>query len=382
MNKINNENLQRQLMQGNEACAKAAMIAGLGFYAGYPITPSTEIMENLARRLPAAGGKFIQMEDEISSISAVLGASLAGAKSMTATSGPGFSLMQENIGYGVLAEIPAVIVNVQRLGPSTGGPTSTAQGDILQAKSGSHGDYEIIALAPSTVEECFHLTITAFNFAERYRLPVILLLEEVIGHLRETFILPDSDKLFIMNREKPKTNSQENYLPYKANNTEPPVLADFGEGYRYHVTGLMHDQTGFPCTGRPQEIEWLKSRLQNKILAYQEEISIMKEWKTFDADCIIISHGSVTRTALAAMKQARKEGYSVGILDLKTIWPFPYTKIKEICQNKTKVIVPEHNFGQIVGEVQKYVENEKVFSIQQVDGTLLKPEKIKAYIKE
>ncbi len=372
-----------ELMQGNEACAEAAIASGLEFYAGYPITPSTEIMEILARRLPNTGGTFIQMEDEIASLAAVLGASLSGVKSMTATSGPGFSLMQENIGFGVIAEIPAVIVNVQRLGPSTGGPTKTAQGDIMQAKWGGHGDYDIIALSPSNVEECYTLTIAAFNFAEQFRVPVILLLEEVIGHLRESVVLPEKDTINIINRKSSPEAAPRNYQPYEASINEVPVIANFGEGYRYHVTGLVHDKTGFPATENHQEVEKLRLRLREKIVSHQEEITMFKEWETEDADSLIITYGSAERSALAALRDARIEGSKVGLLSLKTIWPFPHSLVHNKCENKKYIMVPEHNFGQIAGEVSKNIDAPtKVIPICHVDGTMIKPEYIKAYIKE
>ncbi|MEW6216032.1 MAG: 2-oxoacid:acceptor oxidoreductase subunit alpha, partial [Nitrospirota bacterium] len=252
-----------KLLQGNEACVEGALMAGVSFFAGYPITPSTEIAEGLSERLPLLGGKFIQMEDEIGSIAAILGASIGGAKSMTATSGPGFSLMQELIGFGCIAETPCVIVNVQRLGPSTGGPTSPGQGDMLQTRWGTHGDHNIIALYPTSIEETFHMTIKAFNLSEEYRVPVILLLDEVIGHMRERIRIPELEELKIVNRKKPHVPPEE-YLPYKADERGIPVLADFGRGYRYHITGLTHDETGFP-TNDPGKNAALIKRLYNKI---------------------------------------------------------------------------------------------------------------------
>lgn len=375
-------NHKLRLIQGNEACAEAALDVGVKFFAGYPITPSTEIMEKMAYSLPPAKGIFIQMEDEIASISAVLGASLTGVKAMTATSGPGFSLMQENIGFGIMAEIPAVIVNVQRLGPSTGAPTATAQGDVMQAKRGSHGDYEIIALAPSTVEECYYLTVSAFNYSEKFRLPVIILLEEVIGHLRESVTLPEKNKINIIKREEPSGIAPEEYLPYKAEKNGSPHMAKYGSGYRFHVTGLFHDETGFPVTGNPAEIEKLQMRLRNKLLNNLEEIIIYKEYHTHDADILIIAYGSSVRSSLAALQELRKEGKKVGLMALKTIWPFPCNLIKEMCRDKDRVFVPEHNFGQIAGEVIRCSDSpEKVTSVTQVDGTMIKPEKIAALIR-
>lgn len=368
------------LMQGNEACAEGALVAGLNYYAGYPITPSTEIGELLASRLPLQGGKFIQMEDEIGSLAAVLGASLAGSKAMTATSGPGFSLMQENIGFGIMAEIPAVIVNVQRLGPSTGSPTLTSQGDVMQSRWGCHGDHEIIALSPSTVEECFTLTMQAFNYAERFRTPVILLLEEIIGHLRETVSLPDRSAITVIRREKPSV-APGKYLPYLAGKQDPAVLAPFGEGYRFHVTGLFHDEGGFPVAGNHALMESLQLRLRDKILAHQEEITLFNTWYTDDAETLIIAYGSTERSALHALKQARSEGIRVGLLSLKTVWPFPCGLIRKMTLEKKRILIPEHNMGQLAREISRCVDfPSKIISINQIDGTLIKPDKIKAHI--
>lgn len=370
-----------RLMQGNEACAEGALFAGLTFYAGYPITPSTEIGELLAARLPLKGGKFIQMEDEIGSMAAVLGASLAGSKAMTATSGPGFSLMQENIGYGIMAEIPAVIVNVQRLGPSTGAPTLTSQGDVMQSRWGTHGDHEIIVLSPATVEECYTLTISAFNYAERFRTPVILLLEEVIGHLRETVSLPDESTLSVLEREKPAAGIQE-YMPYAAGKARPALLAPFGEGYRFHVTGLFHDVDGFPVAGNHALIENLQVRLKEKILAFQDEITLYRTWYTDDAEILIIAYGSSERSSLFALKKARLEGIKAGLLSLKTLWPFPAELVEKLSLGKKYVLVPEHNFGQIAREVSGCVTTPtRVLPVNQVDGTMIKPEKILTHLK-
>ena len=373
-------NSEFNLIQGNEACVMAALAAGCNFFAGYPITPSSEIMELMSKELPLKEGVFIQMEDEIASISAVLGASLAGAKSMTATSGPGFSLMQENLGFAVMAEIPAVIFNVQRLGPSTGAPTLTAQGDMMQAKWGSHGDYEIIAFSPSSVADCFYLTVKAFNYSEKYRVPVIILLEEIIGHLRESVILPEKEEIDIINREKPQGRPSSRYRHFRAEENGVPVMANYGEGYRFHVTGLIHDETGFPVTGNNAEIEKLLNRLRNKILNNREDFTLYESLLTDDATSLIIAYGSSVRPSMAAIKMARKKDIKAGLLVLKTIWPFPGKIVKEMCMDKNLIIVPEHNFGQISGEVKKLLDTEKIISVNQTDGTLMRPEKIFAYL--
>ncbi len=381
---MNSEDSGLILMQGNEACARGALAAGLTFYAGYPITPSTEIMQYLAGTLPLRGGKFLQMEDEIAGIAAALGASLAGAKAMTATSGPGFSLMQENIGYGIIAEIPLVIVNVQRLGPSTGGPTCTGQGDVMQSKWGSHGDYETIVLTPSTVEECFSLTVKAFDFAERFCLPVILLLEEVTGHLREAVRAGKIKDTKIADRNLPagSDKANEKYRPYRTEKFTAPSSISLGKGYRYHVTGLYHDSGGFPATGNRAEVEKLRKRQKNKILSQLSDITLYEEYFTKDAEILIIAYGSSVRPSLAAIKEARKNSIKAGMVALKTLWPFPYSMIEKVIEGRKKIVVPEHNFGQISGEISKSVNKvSRLISLQQIDGSTIKPEKITAYLR-
>jgi 2-oxoglutarate ferredoxin oxidoreductase subunit alpha len=309
-----------RLVQGDEACAEGAIAAGCRFFAGYPITPATEIAKALARRLPQVGGKFIQMEDEIGSMAAVIGAAVGGAKAMTATSGPGFSLMQENIGYAAMAEIPCVVVDVQRLGPSTGRPTSPSQGDVMQARWGTHGDHPIIALAPSSVRETFDLTAQAFNFAERYRTPVIVLMDEVIGHMRERVELPDSAT--IERVERPGTTvPPEWYKPFENFAGDVPPLVPFGEGYRYHVTGLHHDERGYP-TARLDEIQpWLE-RIFRKIESSLSDILLYDHDGVTDAETLVIAYGATARAARSAVDMARERGRKVGFLKLKTIWPF------------------------------------------------------------
>ncbi|MHB1254868.1 MAG: 2-oxoacid:acceptor oxidoreductase subunit alpha [Dethiobacteraceae bacterium] len=372
---------QRKLMQGNEACVFGALYAGLNFFAGYPITPSTEIAETLARKLPAIGGNFIQMEDEIASIAACIGASLAGAKAMTATSGPGFSLMQENIGYAIMTEIPCVVVNVQRLGPSTGGPTAPAQGDVMQARWGTHGDHEMVVLTPAGVEEVFTLTVKAFNIAETLRTPVILLMDEVIAHLREGASPPEAGELLVVARKEPKESPAE-YLPFKPQDDLVPVPASFGTGYRYHVTGLYHDEAGFP-TGNPEKIDRLVRRLKHKIILHQEKFLFYEEYLTNDADIILISYGASARSAKAAVNDARAVGISVGLLRLITLWPFPSTAVSRICANASAVITAEMNLGQIYAEVCRVLDSaQRTLSVTHVDGTLISPQKILAAIKE
>ena len=372
---------KRELMQGNEACVKGALHAGVNFFAGYPITPSTEIAEQLANELPKVGGVFIQMEDEIASMAAVLGASLTGAKAMTATSGPGFSLKQENIGFGVMTDTPCVVVNVQRLGPSTGGPTLTAQGDVMQARWGTHGEHNIIALSPASVEETYFLTIEAFNFSERYRTPVVLLLDETIGHLRENINTEKYKSIKIYNRQSPFV-APDKYLPFSAEPDKPPVLASFGEGYRYHVTGLVHDETGFPCTGNFAAIDRLLRRLNNKLTAHEDELTLYRQWLVEDAEYLIIAYGASARSAAGAVKMAREEGIKAGLLQVQTLWPFPEKLIYQKSMNKKSVIVPEMNLGQYAGEIKKIVPDKiPVVTLSQVDGSLFHPRVILAYFR-
>ena len=318
-----------QLIQGNRACTLGALAAGCRFFAGYPITPSSEIAEFMSRELPRLGGKFLQMEDEIASIAAVIGASVGGLKAMTATSGPGFSLMQENIGYAVVAEIPCVIVNVMRTGPSTGLPTSPSQGDVMQARWGTHGDHPIIALSPGSVLEAFEMTVTAFNFAERYRTPVILLMDEVVGHMRERVELPMVRPEEIVNREMP-TVPPEWYEPFGNPASDVPPLAPFGEGYRYHITGLLHDARGFP-TSRQDEVQSWLDRVFGKIDRHMDEIALWEEDGVEDALVAVVAYGSTARSARQAIKMARaRYGRKVGLLRLKTLWPFPEVVVERL----------------------------------------------------
>jgi 2-oxoglutarate ferredoxin oxidoreductase subunit alpha len=352
-----------------------ALAAGCRFFAGYPITPSSEIAEFLSRELPKLGGKFIQMEDEIASIAAVIGASVGGLKSLTATSGPGFSLMQENIGYAVVAEIPCVIVNVMRAGPSTGLPTSPSQGDVMQARWGTHGDHPIIALAPASVREAFDLTVTAFNFSEKYRTPVFVLMDEVVGHMREKVELPDADSVPIANREMP-TVPPEWYEPFGCTPSDVPPLAPFGEGYRYHITGLLHDSRGFP-TSRLDEIQPWIERVFRKIDRNLHEIAMWEEDGIDEARTVVIAYGSTARSARQAVKMARaRYGRKVGLLRLKTLWPFPEAIVEDIGGQVQRIIVAEMNLGQIALEVERIVGRRKVLRVGRADGQIVTPERI------
>ena len=369
-----------RLMQGDEACAEGAIAAGCRFFAGYPITPATEVAEVLAQRLPQVGGKFIQMEDELASMAAVIGASIGGAKAMTATSGPGFSLMQENIGYAVMAEIPCVIVDVQRLGPSTGRPTSPAQGDVMQARWGTHGDHPIIALSPTSVRETFDLTVQAFNFAERYRTPVILLMDEVIGHMRERVALPDPAT--IVRVERPGTTvPPEWYEPYENLPSDVPPLVSFGEGYRYHTTGLHHDERGYP-TNRLDEIQpWLE-RVFRKIERNLSDILLYEADGVEEAETLVVAYGATARSAIHAVRDARRHGHKVGFLKLKTIWPFPEEIVERAATRLHRVVVPEMNRGQLALEVERVVGRHKVRRITRADGEMVQPDQILAAVTD
>lgn len=340
------------LVQGNEACALGALAAGVRFFAGYPITPSTEIAETMAKLLPKYGGKFVQMEDEIASMGAILGASLAGKKVLTATSGPGFSLKQELIGYASCAEIPAVIVNVQRVGPSTGQPTSPAQGDVMQARWGTHGDHSIIALSPWSVSETFDVTVMAVNYAERFRIPVILLMDEIVGHLRENVTLPSNEDINIYPRRKPTMKPCPEYKAYAPDEDLVPNIANFGEGYHFHVTGLIHDDTGFP-SGDINTTQKSIDRLYKKLDIAHDELCRYEEYFMDDAEFAVVSYGGTSRTAYEAVVNAREKGYKVGMLRLITIWPFNDEIILKTAQKVKSILVPELNYGQLVGEVQR-----------------------------
>jgi len=367
---------EARLMQGNEACVEGAIAAGMRFYAGYPITPSTEIAELSAEKLPKVGGKFIQMEDEIASMGAVIGASLTGLKVMTATSGPGFSLKQENIGFAALTEVPCVIVNVQRGGPSTGLPTLPAQGDVMQARWGTHGDHPIIVISPSYVREVYELTIRAFNLSEKYRVPCILLMDEVVAHMREKVELPDPSTVKIINRKKPDA-SIENYEPYRDYDGDGiPPMASFGEGIPFHVTGLIHDVTGFPSTSAAVT-EVLITRLMKKVYDNLDDILDYESILTEDAEAVIISFGSTARSALRAVHLMRQEGQKIGMLRLKTIWPFAHKAIQGLPSQVKNLIVAEMNFGQLVETVRASSAGRfNVVGINKYNGELITPNEV------
>lgn len=369
-----------RLMQGNEAIVEGALAAGARFFAGYPITPSTEIAELFSDKLPPLGGKFIQMEDELASMAAVIGASLAGKKSMTATSGPGFSLKQENLGFAAIAEVPCVVVNVQRFGPSTGIPTAPGQGDIMQARWGTHGDHPMIALYPDSVQESYSLTVQAFNLSEKFRTPVILLTDEVIGHLRERVSLPRPGEIEVVNRKKPPVGLK-NYKPYQPGEDGVPVLANFCEGYRFHVTSLVHDESGAPTTN-PALAEKLIHRLHDKIMNHLDEIVLSESYQTDDAEVIVFAYGAVSRSARRAVKEARAAGIKAGLFRPITIWPFPEKEVALLSRQARAIIVPEMNMGQLKLEVERVARgNTRVIGVNKVNGELITPLEILASIK-
>ncbi|MBW1818910.1 MAG: 2-oxoacid:acceptor oxidoreductase subunit alpha [Deltaproteobacteria bacterium] len=365
----------RRLLQGNEAVAEGAIYAGCRFFAGYPITPASEISEVLALQLPRIDGTFIQMEDEIAGMGAIIGASLAGLKSMTATSGPGFSLMQENLGYACIAETPCVVVNVMRRGPSTGLPTSPAQGDVMQARWGTHGDHPIIVLALSTVEDSFYRTIDAFNLSETYRVPVILLSDEIVAHTREIITLPPPGQIPVKDRPLP-TMPPEWYIPFVDNPQGVPPMAPFGEGYRYHVTGLVHDNRGFP-TQKTDEIEAFTRRLFRKITLGFGEIMMTEPYLMEDAEVGVIAYGSVARSARKAVFEARKRGIKAGLLELVTLFPFPRSHVEPVLSQCRAVLVPEMNMGQISREVNRINRWEtEIEKHNRIDGQFMTPDEI------
>jgi 2-oxoglutarate/2-oxoacid ferredoxin oxidoreductase subunit alpha len=371
---------EAKLMQGNEACAAGALAAGVRFFGGYPITPSTEIAEFMARSLPAHGGTFIQMEDEIAGIAVVLGASLGGKKVLTATSGPGFSLKQELIGYASIAEIPVVIANVQRVGPSTGQPTAPAQGDVMQARWGTHGDHPIIALSPWTVRESFDVAVMAVNYAERFRTPVIILLDEVVGHMREKVVLPKPEEIQIYPRRKPTLTKEQGYKPFTPMADLVPNPADFGTGHRIHVTGLVHDETGFP-TGSAKVTEETIHRLHQKIAIAQDEITHYDEFFMEDAEFAVIAYGGTARTAYVGVEQARKRGIKVGMVRLMTIWPFADKVVNAVAQKVKGILVPEMNYGQLVLEVERATAGQaKVVSLPKYNTEIFTPNEISTAI--
>jgi 2-oxoglutarate ferredoxin oxidoreductase subunit alpha len=367
------------LMQGNEAIARAALDAGVRFFAGYPITPSTEIAEIMSVELPREGGKFLQMEDEIASLAAVIGASLTGARAMTATSGPGFSLMQENLGYAYMTEVPCLIVNVMRGGPSTGLPTGPSQGDVMQARWGCHGDHPAISLVPSSVLDCYKQTVRAINLAERFRMPVVLLPDEVIAHMREDVTLPDTAE--VTPRAEPEV-PYEWYYPYDDSTTDVAPLAPFGTGFRFHVTGLTHDRAGFATTV-PAEVDRAVRNLKRKMDRFRKEIIEVERLHLADADIVVAAYGICARSAEAATLKAREKGYRVGCINMKTVWPFCFKLIQRVAQTARAIIVPEMNLGQLVREFERAVCGKtQVIPLNRVDGEAITPRQILDVITE
>lgn len=376
---------EKVFLQGDEACAIGAIKAGCRFYAGYPITPASEIAETMAKELPKIGGIFIQMEDEIASAAAVVGASLAGVKAMTATSGPGFSLMQEVIGYAIMTETPSVFVNVMRGGPSTGMPTKPSQGDVMQARWGTHGDHAIIALYPSTVREVYRYIISAFNLAERYRTPVIFLIDEVLGHMRESFYMPDEKEIFVYQRLKEETIEEEDvFIPFVESEYAEPTplpLVEMGKA-RFHISGLIHDESGFPMV-KPNVAEKLIRRLVNKIKLHADEIAIYDEYATEDAEILVIAYGITARSALKAVKIARQDRIKVGLFKPVTIWPVPTSRLKKLLNRVEAVVIAEMNLGQYAREIIALMRrNLKLKVITKVSGELITPGEILDGISE
>ena len=368
-------------IDGDHACCEGALAAGARFAAGYPITPSTEIVERFAARAPMLGGIFIQMEDELAASIALQGAVWGGAKAFTVTSGPGFSLMMEHVGYAAMTETPCVFVDVQRGGPSTGLPTLPAQADMMQARWGSHGDYEIIALCPNSPQECFDLTIKAFNLAEEFRVPVMFMMDEVVGHMTEKVVIPHADEIEVVPR-KHTHKAIEDYLPYGTNGDLVPEMAHAGDGYKFHVTGLTHDERGYPNM-TPQTQDTLVRRLQSKIHDARERITLLEEEGTAGADVIVVSYGITSRVAQRAIELARQKGLRVGKLRLITCWPFPEKRIQELAATAKAFVMPELNLGQMVREVERAAGGKaKVFAVPHAGGSVHQPEKILKVIEE
>lgn len=370
-----------RFVQGNEACVEGAIYAGIDFFAGYPITPSTEIAELLSQRLPEKGGKFIQMEDEIASMCAIVGASLTGKKVMTATSGPGFSLKQEAIGYACMTEIPCVIANVQRGGPSTGNPTHVSQGDINQARWGTHGDHSIIALTASNHQDVFKMTVDAFNMAETYRTPVVLLFDEAVGHMREKLVIPEEGELEIVGRLRTSLGKGVDYHPYLPREDGRLPMSDFGGEHRYNVTGLFHDMWGFP-SNNPRVVNELLRHLVDKIENNIHAITRYKEHFMEDAEYVFISYGSSARSAIHLAKTRRAKGEKIGVLELQSIWPFPTELVREKCDHAKAVLVVEMNLGQVTAQVKAAVRKpNRVFLANRIDGHLITPDDIKKLLR-
>ncbi|MBA2881603.1 2-oxoglutarate ferredoxin oxidoreductase subunit alpha [Desulfosalsimonas propionicica] len=370
-----------KFIQGNEVCVEAALYAGLEFFAGYPITPSTEIAEAMSARLPQIGGRFLQMEDEIASICAIIGASLTGRKVMTATSGPGFSLMQEALGYAVMTEIPCVIVDVQRGGPSTGLPTHVGQGDFNQARYGTHGDHAIVALTASNHQDMFAITVEAFNIAEIFRTPVILLFDEVTGHMREKVVIPEKDEIALVDRLRTSVESGVDYHPYLPREDGRLPMSDFGGVHRYNVTGLYHDMWGFPSDD-PKIVYGLIRHLMDKIQNYAGKMTFFRQDYIEDAHTVLVSYGAAARSARHLVENRRKRGERLGLLELQTLWPFPGDVVRKVCKNADYIVVVELNTGQVIREVKLAVDRpERVYLANRIDGQLISPTDIQNILR-
>lgn len=362
-------------MDGDNACCEGALAAGCRFFAGYPITPATEIAERMSWRLPELGGVYIQMEDEIASMAAILGASWGGVKSMTGTSGPGFSLMMENIGLGICTETPCVVCNVQRAGPSTGLPTLVGQGDMMQARWGSHGHYEIIVLAPSSPQEMFDFTIRAFNLSEQYRLPVLIMADEIVGHMSERVVIPPEEEIELVERRKPRV-PPEDYLPYHPDPDGVAPMANCGDGYRIHITGLTHDERGYPAMDAEGQAQMV-NRLVQKIRKNAGKIIRTENHYLDDAEVVVVAYGISARSARQAVREARLRGIRAGFIKLETVWPFPETLIRDIAARVRAFIIPEINCGQISLELQRCAGGAcPVYLVSHFGGSLIHPQTI------
>jgi 2-oxoglutarate ferredoxin oxidoreductase subunit alpha len=368
-------------MDGDHACCEGALAAGARFAAGYPITPSTEVVERFAARVPTVGGCFIQMEDELSASIALQGAVWGGAKAFTVTSGPGFSRMMEHSGYAAMTETPGGFVDVQRGGPSTGLPTLPAQADMMQARWGSHGDYQVIALCPNSPQECFDLTIRAFNLAEQFRVPVLFMMDEVVGHMTEKVVIPPADQIEVVERKHTRKSTAE-YLPYATNGDLVPEMAHAGEGYKFHVTGLTHDERGYPNMTTAVQ-EKLVTRLQNKVRDAHEQIDLWEEEDLELAEVVVISYGITSRVAQRAIEVARRRGLHIGKLRLISAWPFPEKKIRELARTVRALVVPELNLGQMVHEVERAAGGAcRVLGVPHAGGGVHRPDDILGAIVE
>ncbi len=367
-------------MNGDEACCEGAIAAGCRFFAGYPITPATEVAERMSERLPEVGGVYIQMEDELASMAAILGASWGGLKAMTSTSGPGFSLMMENIGLGLCTETPCVVCNVQRAGPSTGLPTLVGQGDMMQARWGSHGHYEIIAVSPSSPQEMFDFTIWAFNLSEQYRLPVIILADEVVAHMNERVVIPPADKIQAINRKK-ASGPPEKHLPYRPDADGVAPMATFGDGYYMHVTGLTHDQRGYPVMDAAAQEEMI-DRLVQKVRKNVDRIVRYETFLMDDADVAVVAYGISVRSAKRAVAEARQRGIKAGVVKLNTVWPFPEEMIRDLAGRMRALVMPEINYGQMVLELERCAAGRcPVRLVSHAGGTIIRPERILAVLE-